>query len=454
MYQIKTKRPLTIFLFCSFLLVTAGCKKYLEVKPDKSLVVPNSIEDVRALLDANQNISIYSMGIGEASADNYYMTENGWESLYSDGSRSVYIWGSEIVYDEFPNVWSNLYRVVYYANLAIDCLNGIPKTDKNKVPWDNLMGAALFFRSEAFLRVTFTWAKAYDSTTAQKDLGIPLRLSIDFNKKSTRATIQQTYDQIIKDLLEAVPLLPVKSQHVMRPSRPAAYALLARVFLSMRNYEKAALYADSSLELYNTLIDFNDLNLSARYPISRFNPETIFYSSGGVENLSIAYARIDSSLYNAYDENDLRKAAFFRSNGDGSYAFKGSYDGSTRLFTGLATDEVYFIRSEANARLGNISSAISDLNAVLRKRWKEGTFSPFDISDKDSAESLILSERRKELLMRDLRWMDIKRLNKEGKNIVLKRILNGKQYVLMPNDNRYALPIPNRVIQRTNMKQN
>lgn len=424
------------------------------MKPDKSLVVPNSIKDVQALLDANQNISIYSMGLGEASADNYYMTDNGWASLYSEGSRSVYIWGSEIVYDEFPNVWSNLYRVVYYANLAIDCLDGIPKTDKNKVPWNDLMGAALFFRSEAFLRVAFAWAKAYDSTTASKDLGIPLRLSIDFNERSTRATLQQTYDQIINDLLKAVPLLPVKSQHVMRPSKPAAYALLARVFLSIRNYEKAALYADSSLKLYNTLIDFNNLDVSARYPIERFNQETIFYLSGGVENLSIAYAKVDSVLYSSYADNDLRKEVFFRSNGDGSYAFKGSYDGSTRLFTGLATDEVYFIRSEANARLGNISFAINDLNTLLSKRWKMGTFLPFDISNKDSAVNLILLERRKELLMRDLRWMDIKRLNKEGGNIVLKRILNGSQYVLTPNDNKYALPIPDQVILRTNMKQN
>ncbi|SEM08104.1 hypothetical protein SAMN05216436_101351 [bacterium A37T11] len=56
--------------------------------------------------------------------------------------------------------------------------------------------------------------------------------------------------------------------------------------------------------------------------------------------------------------------------------------------------------------------------------------------------------------MRGLRWMDIKRLNKEGANITLTRNLNGQIYTLPPNDPRFALPIPEDVIDLSGMQQN
>jgi hypothetical protein len=56
--------------------------------------------------------------------------------------------------------------------------------------------------------------------------------------------------------------------------------------------------------------------------------------------------------------------------------------------------------------------------------------------------------------MRGLRWMDIKRLNKDGAKITLTRNVEGNTYTLPPNDLRYALPIPEEVISLTGMPQN
>ena len=63
-------------------------------------------------------------------------------------------------------------------------------------------------------------------------------------------------------------------------------------------------------------------------------------------------------------------------------------------------------------------------------------------------------ERRKELIFRGLRWIDIKRLNLEGANIEQRRFLDGKEYILEPNSNRYALPLPDDIIRLTWMEQN
>jgi hypothetical protein len=90
----------------------------------------------------------------------------------------------------------------------------------------------------------------------------------------------------------------------------------------------------------------------------------------------------------------------------------------------------------------------------LIKRWKTGTFIPVTAASNTEALDIILLERRKELLMRGLRWIDIKRLNKEGRNILPKRIINGQSFSLSVNENRYALPLPDDIISITGMPQN
>jgi len=65
-----------------------------------------------------------------------------------------------------------------------------------------------------------------------------------------------------------------------------------------------------------------------------------------------------------------------------------------------------------------------------------------------------LTERRRELIMRGLRWSDIRRLNLEGAGITQTRTANGKVHTLLPNDPRYALALPEDVIERSGMVQN
>ena len=97
---------------------------------------------------------------------------------------------------------------------------------------------------------------------------------------------------------------------------------------------------------------------------------------------------------------------------------------------------------------------MNDLNALLEKRYQTSTFTPLVINDQKEALSRILLERRKELVMRGLRWIDIKRLNKGGDQITLVRKIGNQTYTLLPNSDYYALPIPDDIIRITGMKQN
>ncbi|KQM68208.1 hypothetical protein ASE74_24205 [Pedobacter sp. Leaf216] len=66
----------------------------------------------------------------------------------------------------------------------------------------------------------------------------------------------------------------------------------------------------------------------------------------------------------------------------------------------------------------------------------------------------ILLEGRKELLLRGLRWIDVKRLNKEGAGISFTRTSKGIVYNLLANSTGFTLPIPEQVVELANLPQN
>ncbi|TPE42414.1 RagB/SusD family nutrient uptake outer membrane protein [Pontibacter mangrovi] len=451
-----------IYLFSLLLLIglplLTACESFLDEKPDKQLVIPSTLADLQALLDNYITMNQLSpVGAAETSADNYYLTYEDWAALSNESEQRKYIWAPDNLFhiDYYPNDWNNLFNRVYPANVVLEYIEGIPRNTSNAAEWDRVKGQAHFHRGQAFLNGAFTWTLAYEAGSAPDTPGMPLRLGIDFNLPSVRASLEETYTQIISDLQQAARLLPTTPVHVMRPSRPAAYAMLARTFLSMGRYAEAGAYADSSLALYDRLLDYNTLDPAAAYPFERFNVEVLHESAVSTpQPLQHNVSRIDTALFRQYAEDDLRKTLFFQQNPDGSHSFRGNYEGSAALFGGIATDEVYLMQAESRARAGNTEGAMESLNRLLVTRWRTGTFSPYTAATADEALNLVLQERRKELLMRSLRWMDIKRLNREGAAITLTRVLGDQVYTLPPGDLRFALPLPEDVIELSGMQQN
>jgi len=253
-------------------------------------------------------------------------------------------------------------------------------------------------------------------------------------------------------------LQPTASPNGFMPSKQAAYAFLARVYLTMGKYDKATLYADSALRINGKLMDYNTLSTSVTLPFSITNDEIIYQSYLAQANpasnvITTQGYSIDTLLYQTYHDNDLRKVLYFQVTGKNINKKRG-YSGSILNSNGLATDEMYLIRAEGYARDGLLENALADLNSLLAKRFKMGTFAPITGLGQQQLLDKILLERRKELVWRGLRWNDIRRLNSEGRAITLTRNLDGKVYTLPPNDKRYALPIPPDVIAFSGIPQN
>jgi hypothetical protein len=349
--------------------ITSCNKDFLDAKPDTDLFIPTTLDDFQVLLD-NDNIMNETPVLGELSADNFYLPYTFWAGLNNIKEKNAYRWLPETFSGLSGEIldWNVPYKQVFYTNVILEGLDKIAVTPANQEKWKAIKGAALFARAYAFYNVAQVFAPVYDYNTAASDLGIPLRLQSGIDERSVRANCQETYDRILADLKESAGLLAVTvplNNNRNRPCKQAAFAMLGRVYLSMSIYSQAKLYADSCINLYDSLIDYNSAAITTNAPFTTLNSETLYQSrffrqTNVLRGVSIKSCIVDSTLYNSYAPDDLRRSAFFTQTALPNP--KASYTGTTALFTGLATDEVYLIRAECQARAGNTLEAMNDLN--------------------------------------------------------------------------------------------
>lgn len=407
-------------LFCfltSAILLSCGVKKeFLDEKPSSDVFIPNTIDDLRALLD-NDVYNNEMTELGTLSADEYYLMPGFWETLGAK-ERNTYTWASDIFEGQGRIRDYNLpYKQVFYANVVLDELakNSVPNASQQDM--DEVKGAALFVRGLAFYNVAQQFAGVYDENSSGNEPGIAIKLIPDVDEKSKRSTLKASYDQILDDLNQAVKLLPDSVPVLLRnrPSKPAGFALLARIYLSMRNYGKAGQFADSCLKYYSKLINYATIDPNAFLPFSPQNNETLYQGrlnslSAVVNGVSTPACVIDSILYRSYEDNDLRKSIYFIKNSSGLPNMKGGYSGTILTFGGLAVDEVMLIKSECLARDNRVGDAMQVLNNLLRSRYQRNTYVDKVAFTSEQAIRIILAERQKELVFRGVRWTDLKRL--------------------------------------------
>lgn len=430
-----------------------SCEQFLQIRPDKKLTIPTTTSDLLGLMQDVQTMNYaYAGGLAVVGADVVYLPYENWAGITSVEDRGAYIWEKQPVNALY---WSAGYERILNCNTVIDYLDDV--IEDPHITKQTLKGIALFYRGFTFFDLVQVFSPSYDVRTADNDLGIVLRLNSDVNIKSKRATVAQTYKQLINDLKTAIPLLPLKAQFPTTPTRAAGYAALARIFLAIEDYSNAYLYADSCLQLYNVLLDYAEIE-ARPYPFDRFNEEVVFYSQlSGYRVLPESMARVDTILYQSYDQSDLRKTLFFNLNNDGYFSFVGNYSqhSTASKFNGLTTAEVYLIRAESAARAGSIQSALADLNFFRAHRYAPDSNIP-ETADADQIINLVLTERHKEFLHRGLRWQDIRRLaNDIERSVSLKRMFNGELYSLNPAQiKRFAYFIPQEVVERSGIEQN
>jgi hypothetical protein len=453
----KTKR-LKSNIFQILLLTTTGvflygCEDFLEVKPDQSLVVPTTLEDVRGLLD-NTNIFNVQPVLPYISAEEMWISDEGFDALNNPIEQATYTWQEDPFLGGFGGDWVRPYQQVFYANVALDVLDKY--NGEKDGEYEALMGTALFLRAYAYAQLTVQFAPPFRKEGGnESQLGIVLKETADINEEVFRSTLQQTYEQMIGDLIMAVDLLPTQIEPKTRPTKAAALGVLSRLYLSSFQYESAAESAVQALGLYSDRLNWNDLDVNAPRPFTRFDGETVFYSV--LAGLSFPISNevaVDSLLLDLYEPEDLRFPSFFDSIPDGRLVYTGKISGDFRNFGGISVGELYLNAMEGLARTGDTDRALQLLNEFLSFRYLAEDWAPIQIDDGELLLKRILQERRKELIGRGIRWSDLRRLNQEEEAVTLRRIVKGQAFELLPNSLRYTFPIPVDEINQSGIVQN
>lgn len=450
-------------LFC----LSCG-KDFLDEKRNANQVVPGSIKDYLAIL-SRESMLTSSNSLAYYGSDEYYIpTYSDLVSIANSSNspmmRNIYVWADDIYEaDVSYRHWNTAYECIAVANLALDVEKIVPSVG-DVDDWNRTRIAARFFRAWNFYQLAQQFCKVFDESTADSDLGLPLRLDYDLSVKYNRSTLGELYAQILKDLHDADEIGEVADENIYLPGRSAVHALLARVYLQMGKYDAALQYAELVLAKNSTLLDFNALdatitNEGGSYfpPYAKENPEVILYINGSPGGLvSAVRFNADTSFVATLDQNDLRRKVFFFERNNGTRAFIGSYSGrgGNNLFSGFSVNEMLLIRAECYARKGDAEKALQDLNYLREHRYRTGTYSEIEIKGKDVVRE-VLMERRKELYMRSLRWEDARRLNREGQYLVtFRRNLDGNVTELLPNSRKWVWPIPPNEIMSNGLEQN
>jgi len=449
-------------ILLSISLLMMGCKKqqdWLDEKVNLNSVVPSRLKDFQALLDGDALFQGYGV-MGLVGSDRFYVTDADFNAVSIGFERNTYQWAKEVYEGYMPQEWNTSYRMIAIANICLEGLQKIPLTAQNETEWKQVQGAAHFYRAMGYYLLLQFFAPQYNTLTADKDLGVPIRMTADVNERPGRSSVKACYDQLFADLKIAIPLLPDQVSIKTRPSKLAALGLMARTNLIVGNWQQATMYAAELLSKEQTLVDFNTLNAAATLPfpsLQNKHPEVIFYAESSISNYYLSNRPIfDSLIYRSYAPNDLRKTVFFRLFNN-QPIFKGFYTGvNLNPFAGIARNEIFLIRAESLARMGELNNALATINTLLAKRWKTGTYIPLTATNAGEALQKIITERSKELpFTGNLVWEDLRRLNTDQRFArTLKKTVNGTTYVLPPNDSKYVMPIPDVEIRLTGIPQN
>ncbi|UCS93222.1 RagB/SusD family nutrient uptake outer membrane protein [Echinicola marina] len=446
--------PILSIMIISIIHLLTSCESFLEEKPNKDIVVPNTLEDMQALLDNSVQLFNTSPCIPQIAADDFVITDEGLLNLSQPVERNAYLWADE-VYEGMPNYdWNYTYEQVFYANVVLEQLRDYKGAETSQ--YNEIKGSALFLRAIAYYQLLQVYAPAYDQASRIDTLGIILKDSPDVNESPSRASLQESYNKVIGDLVKAKELLPLSVAIPTRPTQVAALSLLSKVFLEMGDFDLALENALSALALKSDIMDYNYIDVDERRPFDVFNEEVIFHSTSLTYSfMTNSEVSISPELIDQYKEGDLRKKAFFDVTDDGRYRLVGSYSGNYVWFSGITVPEVLLTAAECMVRKGNRTGALSLLMDLLNKRYIPEALPDYSsLEDKELFEA-ILEERRKELVGRGTRWTDLRRLNKEvDLKETLFREMNGEVISLAPNDLKYVFPIPDDEIRRSGVKQN
>jgi len=288
--------------------------------------------------------------------------------------------------------WRYYYRVIRSTNLVIKSLGGndaSPESDAGKYS----LGQAKALRAYAYFYLTQYYASEYDPSATI----LPLYTDSDDPVKE-QAPMSEVYNQMIDDLTQAISLLNGFS----RPNKTAvnqdvARGLLAYVYASMGTSDsnvKAMNLADQVIASGYPIMSanevtggFNDVNIPGwiwGFDVTLTNGLDLISWWGQMDVYTYSYQwagdkkGIDQGLFDAIDDNDVRKFQFDTAN---DLQPRNKFYNAAKVIGGqrnieddyiyMRVSEMYLLSAEMAAKEGQTAKAVGRLNSILSQRFTD-----------------------------------------------------------------------------------
>jgi hypothetical protein len=473
-----------IVFLLSLSLVLTSCEDFLTVVPETQLSSATFFKTendfVQGVNAAYVPLRAYYNGpawlLGELHSDNTFYMRN---VLFGavENSENLADFSVPVSNGTTPNTnvlaaWRGLYLIIARANQVLATIDPVEFNQDTK---NNVKGQALFLRAFSYFHLVRYFGK------------VPLHLTPVVDREGSALPLSEEaaiFDQIIKDLNEAIPLLPQKSTQLAgRVTQGAARTLLGDVFIYQKKWSEAE-------QVLAPVISSGQYMLMSSYALAfpknstnKNNAESVFEiqfreGADGVQGnflyqhlpypLTVAEVR---SLFNtsnpqpldgqgnniptpdiiaAYEAGDLRKEASF------DFITVSGRPGPNKLTPVIKKfrdnhaqhnnhgvnwpvyryAEVLLLMAEALNEQGKTGEAIGFLNQVRTRAGLPATTA----AGQGPLREAIFKERRVELAFENKRWFDIMRTNRIQEIIVP----YGQRIVANPLD-YYFPPIPGAV---------
>ena len=372
---------------------------------------------------------------GEGPSDGDYFNELAYSTLTASNTIA-------------RQAWTNAYLGIHRANLVIE---NVPSIDMDQNAKDRIIAESKFLRAyNYFILVTL-----YGD--------VPLILQAEVDPGQTERTSKDlVYEQIIKDLNEAIEALPMKSQFTAnergRVTKGAAQAYLGKVYLYRKDFVNAETW-------FKKVIDSHEYSLDPDYYhiftiAGEFGPENIFeinytdnpqftslsnqatIRQGSAGMYGYGFTCPTQDFVDEFEQGDPRLSKTVYAAGDvlpdGKIADVGNSE------TGYMGLKVYLLQSEfpstgdprnsgkneIKLRYGMLllwyaeaanqnshpQEALAALNQV-RSRARQGNpniLPDVTVTEKDQLQAKIWHEERVEYGMENYRWFDLVRQGRAG----------------------------------------
>ncbi|OXA77085.1 Starch-binding associating with outer membrane [Flavobacterium aquidurense] len=335
--------------------------------------------------------------------------------------------------------WIDGYRLIGRCNLMIEGVaNAVSKGVITQAVADNYIGQAKFLRAITHFELLTYFARPYNATTSATDLGVIYRevgvntaAEVASEQVKPRNTVADCYAKVLADLNDAEKLISSNGfaggRVVSKATKSAAIAFKTRVYLQKRDWANVIAEGTKLNGVYTLTAD-----PAAPFVLANnlTNSESIF---------SIAHSATMNPQVNAALASVLKNRALVaispiiwrdpqwladdKRREDGKMIYTSAGIKYTNKYTDVTnmTDAAPVIRyaevvlnmAEAQARLSNLSAALTLLNSIRNRSLASITtqaYTAASFTTNATMVAAILKERRIEFLQEGRRWADIHRL--------------------------------------------